>query len=121
MPQNRAPIKRKSGGQYEKGQSGNPGGRPPGLGKLIRKLTEERAKSGELTRSELVDIWLEIARGTRVVVVGGIEIPPSHKDMLAALEALAKHSYVPESAQAQLEVRVDGEDGGVTIVVNELK
>ena len=84
----------KIGNRFAKGKSGNPGGRPKGLARLV----QENTKDGK----ELVMIMLEIARGTLVVetsytTVDGTEHTherkPSHKDRIDAISWLADRGF----------------------------
>ncbi len=100
--QSSKPIRRRLVGKpFEKGKSGNPGGRPKGLADTIRKLT----KDGR----ELIDLHLEVMRGTlKIKRIDGygmeIEQLPLHKDRMMAAQWLADRGFgkVPEVTELTL-------------------
>ena len=78
-------------GQLLPGQSGNPGGRPAGLGAMIR----EKTKNGE----ELVDFMLDVLRGLK---------EKKQKDRLEACNWLADRGF----GKVVQDLSLQGPDGG---------
>lgn len=90
---------------WKPGQSGNPAGRPVGLGKAIRKALGDG--------SELVEILLSIARGEQTAksTASGVQIeaePPTRLERLAAIKLLLEHGW----GKPATKVEVSGPDGG---------
>lgn len=98
--------KRKPFGRpFQKGQSGNPGGRP----RSFRSLILDRTEDG----SELVELALSVARGKTTVRVGADDLKPSVKERLEAVKFLTDHAAgLPVQA-----VEHSGPDGGALQVI----
>jgi hypothetical protein len=107
------PAKPPVGRPFAKGQSGNPGGRTPGFGKRIRKLTEDGA--------ELVDIALSVARGElKVEAPYGkdafmVSVAPSCKERMDAVRWLADRGFGKQGFE------LEDEDGNALQVTVKLE
>lgn len=71
--------------KFEKGASGNPGGRPKGLGALVRETVEREGPGGR-------DGWVEIVKAQYRIATGDDERAKA-KDMTAAATWLRDSGY----------------------------
>ena len=71
--------------KFEPGTSGNPGGRPKGLGALVRDTVEREGPGGK-------DGWLELVRA-QYKIATGIDDRAKAKDMTAAAVFLRDAGY----------------------------
>jgi len=81
-PENRAGTGRDANGRFEKGASGNPGGRPQSMAAAIR---EYRPSVSE----DLVKLWSDIAFGAPAYIRRKYGVVPRVTDRLAAAAAIA--------------------------------
>jgi hypothetical protein len=91
-----------AGYRWPKGVSGNPRGRKPSALSLAERIRER------VDPDEMIDIWMEIARG-KTVTVGNDEdgnvtiIVPRVSDRIAALNALAERGWMKPPTSMQVE------------------
>jgi hypothetical protein len=90
----KASEKRIVGRPFRKGESGNPGGRPPGLRRAIQQATDDGR--------DLVDLMLKVMAG-RAIRIDGRLYRPTLADRLAAVDWLATRGFgAPVSATEML-------------------
>lgn len=77
-----------SRGRFKPGQSGNPGGRPKGLGTYIREQVGDDGK-------KLVEFWLKLLteKDVKLKALFGTRYPPRWQDRMAAAQELADRGF----------------------------
>jgi hypothetical protein len=90
-------------GQFQKGQSGNPGGRPAGTSKLRARIYAKYGEGGE----KLIDALGLIGMGTQKAIQKKFGAKAAVKERVAALKELLDRGW-GTSVQS---IELDGKDG----------
>lgn len=86
---------------FEKGQSGNPGGRPKGLAKLVREVVEAEGPGGK-------DGWGELVRAMFGIAIG-------RDERAKAKDSVAAATWLRDSGHGRPQQAVDVTSNGQTV------